>query len=49
MIRHYIEKGLVMFFLGISFWQGSLEHWGPAGYFLLLAAFVDFDDWSHKR
>ena len=49
MIRHYIEKGLVLLFLGISLWQAFLEHWGPGSYFLLLAAFVDFEDWSHRK
>ena len=47
MTKHFIERGLVAIFLLTSVVQAAREHWGPAGYFLFLAAFVDFEDWSH--
>lgn len=49
MLKHYIERGLVVVFLGISGVHAYLGHWGPAGYFLFLSALIDFEDWSHKK
>lgn len=33
-------------FLAISLVFAGLQQWSPASYFLFLAAFVDFDDWT---
>jgi hypothetical protein len=48
-MRHYVEKGLTALFLAISLGLAADHAWSPASYFLFLAAFVDFDDWSHKK
>jgi phosphatidylserine synthase len=47
MIRHYVEMGLTAGFLILSVRFAWLQQWSPASYFLFLAAFVDFDDWTH--
>lgn len=48
-MRHYVELGLIGMFLAISVYSAHLGLWQPAQYFLFLAAFIDFDDWSHKK
>jgi hypothetical protein len=45
-MRHRIERFLVGLLLLTSLVFASKLQWGPAGYFLFLAAFVDFDDWT---
>ena len=47
MTRHYVVMGLTGLFLGISLVFAAFQQWSPASYFLFLAAFVDFDDWTH--
>lgn len=49
MNKHIIERTLVAVFLLISLTHAGFGKWGPAGYFLFLAAFVDFEDWSTDR
>jgi len=45
-MRHWIERGIASYLLGVSLGLAYLDSWSPASYFLLLAALVDFDDWS---
>jgi len=47
MNRHLVEKVLMGLFLAISLGFAAIQQWSPASYFLFLAAFVDFDDWTH--
>ena len=47
MTKHTLERLLVAIFLLISLGNAAVGNWSPAGYFLFLAAFVDFEDWSH--
>lgn len=47
MTKHYIERALIGALLLISIWKASEGAWGPAGYTLFLASFINFEDWSH--
>jgi hypothetical protein len=46
MILHLVERALVMIFFGLSVRFAVLGQWGPANYFMFLAAFVNFEDWT---
>lgn len=48
MNRHHVEKAMMGLFLLISMVCAASGAWSPASYFLFLAAFVDFDDWTHQ-
>ncbi len=48
MNRHNLEKGLMGGFLLVSLVFAICRLWSPASYFLFLAAFVDFDDWTNS-
>lgn len=48
MTKHYIERFLTFCLIVASVWEAWNGRWNPANYFLFAAAFVDFDDWSHK-
>lgn len=48
MTKHYVERGLTFCLIVASVWEAWHGRWNQANYFLFAAAFVDFDDWSHK-
>lgn len=49
MIKHYIERGVIVAAIMASVVYAVHSNWSPAMYFLGVAAAVDFDDWSSKR
>lgn len=49
MNRHIVEKALTGVFLVVSLVHAVMGAWQPAQYWLFMAAFVDFDDWSHGK
>lgn len=49
MNRHIVEKALTGACLVFSLLCATLGDWQPAQYWLFMAAFVDFDDWSHNK
>ena len=48
MIRHWLEMALITGFLGLAGVAGWHHDWNQGSFWLIWAAFVDFDDWSHR-
>jgi hypothetical protein len=48
MIRHWLEMALIVGLLVLSLAEAHFGHFDRASYWLFWAAFVDFDDWSHR-
>ena len=46
-MKHYLERALVGLLIASSLVEAALGHMSWASYLLILAAVVDFDDWSH--
>lgn len=49
MIKHFIERAVILVAILASVTYAVQNNWSPAMYFLGVAAAVDFDDWSSKR
>ncbi len=47
MTRHYWEMGLIAVFLVLAGLAGYHHDWNEGSFWLIWAAFVDFDDWTH--